>query len=226
MAKFLKGNLENVDLNSPMIRYLCAQSQSQSPMDALKQRHHHLSPLSPLENMMERSQPSIVYRTPVRGVQREEIWSWMVFQSPEEEGAQGINRRSTPVGSVPGRRDNWAEFSAEDEEDLARSSSFGLSNLFSTSSRAPGSLYSSFKLCVQSPNPLVLHSDLLVSLPSSPFDPGQITQEKEGASSQDFFISSAENPAEFSRTTSLELTQLGMLPLIGMSMEMAINITS
>ncbi|PQQ10129.1 hypothetical protein Pyn_31413 [Prunus yedoensis var. nudiflora] len=144
-----------------------------------------------------------------------------------------INRRSTPVGSVPGWRDNWAEFSAEDEEDLARSSSFGLSNLFLTFSRAPCNLYSSFKLCVQSPNPLVVHSDLRVSFPSSPFDPGsswgsseQITQEKEGASSQDFFISSAENPAEFSRTTSLELTQLGMLPLIRMSMEMAINITS
>ncbi|KAH0995964.1 hypothetical protein GBA52_019828 [Prunus armeniaca] len=155
---------------------------------------------------------------------------------------------------------------------LAGSSSFGLSNLFSTFPRAPCSLYSSFKLCVQFPNPLDLHSDLLVSLPSSPFDPEQwrmvcvnkiiceelsyscdllkhlggreemrgqiqvkwsswgsseqITQEKEGASSQDFFISSAENPAEFSRTTSLELTQLGMLPLIRMSLEMAINITS
>ncbi|CAL9002033.1 unnamed protein product, partial [Prunus brigantina] len=157
---------------------------------------------------------------------------------------------------------------------LAGSSSFGLSNLFSTFPRAPCSLYSSFKLCVQSPNPLDLHSDLLVSLPSSPFDPeqwrmvcvtlnkiiweelsyscdllkhlggreemrgqiqvkrsswvssGQITQEKEGASSQDFFISSAENPAKLSRTTFLELTQLGMLPLIRMSMEMAVNITS
>ncbi|KAL6277451.1 hypothetical protein ACE6H2_021052 [Prunus campanulata] len=87
--------------------------------------------------------------------------------------SSGINRRSTPVGSVPGRRDNWAEFSAEDEEDLARSSSFGLSNLFLTFSRAPCNLYSSFKLCVQSPNPLVLHSDLRVSLPSYPFDPEQ-----------------------------------------------------
>ncbi|VVA41617.1 PREDICTED: mRNA decay activator ZFP36, partial [Prunus dulcis] len=73
MAKLLKGNLENVDLNSPMFRYLCAQSQSQSSMDALKQRCRHLSPLSPLENLMERSQPSIVYRTLVRGVQREEV---------------------------------------------------------------------------------------------------------------------------------------------------------
>ncbi|CAL9029907.1 unnamed protein product [Prunus brigantina] len=73
MAKLLKGNLENVDLNSPLFMYLCAQSQSQSPMDALKQRRRHLSPLSPLENLMERSQPSIVYRTLVRGVQREEV---------------------------------------------------------------------------------------------------------------------------------------------------------
>ncbi|CAL8107870.1 unnamed protein product [Prunus armeniaca] len=73
MAKLLKGNLENVDLNSPLFRYLCAQSQCQSPMDALKQRRRHLSPLSPVENLMERSPPSIVYRTPVRGVQREEV---------------------------------------------------------------------------------------------------------------------------------------------------------
>ncbi|KAH0993152.1 hypothetical protein GBA52_004635 [Prunus armeniaca] len=73
MVKLLKGNLENVDLNSPMLRYFCAQSQSQSSMDVLKQRRRHLSPLSPLENLMERSQPSIVYRTSVRGVQREEV---------------------------------------------------------------------------------------------------------------------------------------------------------
>ncbi|CAB4298728.1 unnamed protein product [Prunus armeniaca] len=73
MAKLLKGNLENVDLNSPLFRYLCAQSQSQSSMDALKQHRCHLSQLSPLENLMERSPPSIVYRKHVRGVQREEV---------------------------------------------------------------------------------------------------------------------------------------------------------
>ncbi|CAB4262491.1 unnamed protein product [Prunus armeniaca] len=64
MVKLLKGNLENVDLNSPMLRYLCAQSQSQSSSP----------PLAALAfGESERSQPSIVYRTPMRGVQREEV---------------------------------------------------------------------------------------------------------------------------------------------------------
>ncbi|CAB4283996.1 unnamed protein product [Prunus armeniaca] len=77
------------------------------------------------------------------------------------------------LGQFQGGETIGLSFQLRMKNTLAGSSSFGLSNLFSTFPRAPCSLYSSFKLCVQSPNPLDLHSDLLVYLPSSPFDPEQ-----------------------------------------------------
>lgn len=70
----MKGSFENVDLDSPLLRYLRG---SQSPVDGFKHRLHQLSPLSSVENLMAMRSPSpspsTVYRTPVRAVPTEEV---------------------------------------------------------------------------------------------------------------------------------------------------------
>ncbi|KAK9929597.1 hypothetical protein M0R45_026691 [Rubus argutus] len=70
----MKGSFENVDLDSPLLRYLRG---SQSPVDGFKHRRHQLSPLSSVENLMAMRSPSpspsTVYRKPARAVPTEEV---------------------------------------------------------------------------------------------------------------------------------------------------------
>lgn len=65
----MKGSFENVDLDSPLLRYLRG---SQSPVDGFKHRRHQLSPLSSVENLVAMRSPSpspsTVYRKPARAV--------------------------------------------------------------------------------------------------------------------------------------------------------------
>ncbi|XP_048437548.1 uncharacterized protein LOC103968133 isoform X2 [Pyrus x bretschneideri] len=113
-TRLLRGNLENVDVNTPLFRYLCAQSHSPSlsPTDTLKQRrrHHSLlsplenlmqrSPLSPLENLMQRPPPPTVYRTPIGAVEREEV---LVMDGVLVTGGGGRSSRSASSSDYLGK---------------------------------------------------------------------------------------------------------------------------
>ncbi|KAB2628507.1 hypothetical protein D8674_033302 [Pyrus ussuriensis x Pyrus communis] len=113
-TRLLRGNLENVDVNTPLFRYLCAQSHSPSlsPTDTLKQRRRHHSPLSPLENLMQRSPlsplenlmqrppPLTVYRTPIGAVEREEV---LVMDGVLVTGGGGRSSRSASSSDYLGK---------------------------------------------------------------------------------------------------------------------------
>ncbi|KAM1120267.1 hypothetical protein FF1_044317 [Malus domestica] len=125
-TRLFRGNLENVDVNTPLFRYLCAQSHSPSlsPTDTLKQRRRHHSPLSPLENLMQRSPfsplenlmqrsphsplqnlmqrppPPTVYRTPIGAVEREEV---LVMDGVLVTGGGGRSSRSASSSDYLGK---------------------------------------------------------------------------------------------------------------------------
>ncbi|XP_068314281.1 uncharacterized protein [Pyrus communis] len=113
-TRLLRGNLENVDVNTPLFRYLCAQSHSPSlsPTDTLKQRRRHhspllplenlmqRSPLSPLENLMQRPPPLTVYRTPIGAVEREEV---LVMDGVLVTGGGGRSSRSASSSDYLGK---------------------------------------------------------------------------------------------------------------------------